>query len=137
MRRPYWRANTWGLIVNPLTSSQLAALTGKLDEEEARVHAAVGAGTSPLAPLDQREPGDQTDVADYEIGERQADAMLEHYRMQLDDIAATRARMAGGDFGTCVDCGQPIPFERLAAYPTAKRCADCQHKHERLYAASS
>jgi RNA polymerase-binding transcription factor DksA len=63
--------------------------------------------------------------------------MLEHYRMQLDDIAATRARMAGGEFGTCVECRQPIPFERLAAYPTAKRCADCQHKHERLYAASS
>lgn len=119
-----------------LTSAQLASLSVKLDDEEARVHAAAGSGSSPLAPLISPEPGDQTDVADREIQERQADAMLEHYRTQLADIAAARVRMAQGIYGTCTGCGDPIVFARLSAYPTAKRCTDCQHEHERLHATS-
>jgi len=59
--------------------------------------------------------------------------MPDHYRMQLADIAAARARMQRGQYGNCIDCQQPIPFSRLQAYPTAKRCTACQRRHEHLY----
>lgn len=49
---------------------------------------------------------------------------------ELRDIVTTEARMAAGTYGTCIDCGVPIPFERLAAYPTAKRCLRCQQIRE-------
>jgi RNA polymerase-binding transcription factor DksA len=31
----------------------------------------------------------------------------------------------------CVDCGASVGYERLEAYPTAKRCLACQQAHEK------
>lgn len=31
----------------------------------------------------------------------------------------------------CLDCGAPIPAERLAAQRYAVRCIDCQREHDR------
>lgn len=62
-----------------------------------------------------------TDVANAEVARDAA---------ELRDIVTTEARMAAGTYGTCIDCGVPIPFERLAAYPTAKRCLRCQQIRE-------
>ena len=49
---------------------------------------------------------------------------------ELQDILAAEARIAVGSYGTCVDCDEPIPHPRLAAYPTAKRCLRCQQIRE-------
>ena len=53
-------------------------------------------------------------------------AMNEHETAELGDIAAALERMDAGTYGHCTDCGVTIPTERLNAYPTAKRCIDCQ-----------
>ncbi len=53
-------------------------------------------------------------------------AMNEHETAELGDIAAALERMDVGTYGHCTDCGVTIPTERLNAYPTAKRCIDCQ-----------
>ncbi len=50
---------------------------------------------------------------------------------ELQDIYAAEARLAAGTYGVCIDCGQPVPYARLVAYPTAKRCLGCQQIHER------
>lgn len=50
---------------------------------------------------------------------------------ELRDIEAAWERMRLGTYGVCIDCRAPIPYERLNAYPTAKRCEPCQRKHER------
>jgi RNA polymerase-binding transcription factor DksA len=47
------------------------------------------------------------------------------------DVEAALARLRAGTYGFCLDCGTPIPWTRLDAYPTAKRCWACQDKHER------
>lgn len=52
---------------------------------------------------------------------------------ELKDIDAAMARMHSGDYGICIDCGAPIPYARLQAYPIAKRCEPCQRKHERTF----
>lgn len=44
----------------------------------------------------------------------------EHARLQ-----AALARIDDGTFGDCLDCGEPIPDERLALDPTVPRCLDC------------
>ena len=53
-------------------------------------------------------------------------AMNEHETAELGDIEAALERMEAGTYGQCTDCGVSIPPERLSAYPTAKRCIDCQ-----------
>ncbi|RDK06404.1 TraR/DksA family transcriptional regulator [Cupriavidus lacunae] len=116
-----------------LTARETVSLAAQLDAEEARIHAAVGSADTPMTPLAQREPQDKSDLADEEITQQQDDAMLDHYRMQLADIAAARARMQHGQYGICIDCQQPIPFTRLQARPTAMRCTACQCRREHLY----
>ena len=53
---------------------------------------------------------------------------------ELRDILAAERRMAAGTYGVCIDCDEPIPYARLAAYPTAKRCVRCQEIHEATHA---
>jgi DnaK suppressor protein len=53
-------------------------------------------------------------------------AMNEHETAELGDIDVALERLAAGTYGQCTDCGATIPPARLNAYPTAKRCIDCQ-----------
>ena len=53
-------------------------------------------------------------------------AMNEHETAELGDIDAALERIQAGTYGQCTDCGVTIAPARLNAYPTAKRCLDCQ-----------
>ncbi|HZP89080.1 MAG TPA: TraR/DksA C4-type zinc finger protein [Burkholderiales bacterium] len=50
---------------------------------------------------------------------------------ELRDIEAAQARIRNGVYGECIDCGESVGYQRLQAWPTAERCRDCQHDHER------
>lgn len=52
----------------------------------------------------------------------------------LRDIDAALLRLSSPDYGSCLDCGGEIGFERLMAFPTATRCVACQSQHEKTYA---
>lgn len=49
---------------------------------------------------------------------------------ETKDIRAALERMDAGDYGTCIDCGEEIPVERLRAQPTALRCITDQTRWE-------
>jgi RNA polymerase-binding transcription factor DksA len=49
---------------------------------------------------------------------------------ELQDVFDAETRAAAGTYGTCIDCGLQIPYGRLLAYPTAKRCLRCQQIRE-------
>ncbi|WP_132972614.1 TraR/DksA family transcriptional regulator [Thiogranum longum] len=49
---------------------------------------------------------------------------------EVSDIEQALIRLATGSYGVCIDCEENIPFERLSAYPTAKRCLVCQQHYE-------
>jgi RNA polymerase-binding protein DksA len=49
---------------------------------------------------------------------------------EVSDIEQALIRIATGAYGVCIDCESDIPFDRLSAYPTAKRCLACQQRHE-------
>ncbi|MGF1611014.1 MAG: TraR/DksA family transcriptional regulator [Kiloniellales bacterium] len=44
---------------------------------------------------------------------------------ELECIAAAFKRMAEGDYGYCLSCGEPIPVKRLDADPTTPLCVAC------------
>jgi RNA polymerase-binding protein DksA len=52
---------------------------------------------------------------------------------EMRDIEAALQRLAGGNYGECVDCSSDIGLERLRAYPTAERCQPCQRQYEHLH----
>lgn len=91
-----------------------------LAQQEAVAHAA----TNDLP----REPdANQTrDASDREV--RHAEKLRD--QQELQDVRAALQRIADGEYGECIDCGKPIAVARLQAFPTAKRCIDCQTRHE-------
>lgn len=81
------------------------------------------------AALAERQ-ADLLDVALAEVTSADDAAIVRQDIDDVRDITAARKRVAAGTYGICSDCGEPIVFERLLAYPTAKRCIACQRAHE-------
>ncbi|HVN34490.1 MAG TPA: TraR/DksA family transcriptional regulator [Casimicrobiaceae bacterium] len=76
-----------------------------------------------------KESGDEWGVAD---GLAELDlAEVRHTLAELTEVDAALARMREGSYGECADCGIAIAPARLAVYPTAQRCVDCQGAYEK------
>jgi DnaK suppressor protein len=58
--------------------------------------------------------------------------LIERCMTQLEEIARTHDRIATGDIGICIDCGDAIEVERLRANPVACRCTECQIVREKV-----
>jgi DnaK suppressor protein len=58
-------------------------------------------------------------------------ALVSRDLAELATVEQSLARIADGTYGECIDCGNAIPYERLAAYPAATRCVACQENAER------
>ncbi|OYY81980.1 MAG: conjugal transfer protein TraR [Hydrogenophilales bacterium 16-62-9] len=90
-------------------------------------------GSQHRIDLLNNEPGDSGDesmanaLADINV------ATLDHHIQTMRDIELAFLRIRDGAFGVCIDCGDDIAFERLQAFPTAKRCIVCQEKREREF----
>jgi DnaK suppressor protein len=90
-------------------------------------------GEHPIGEL----AGEVPDVGDESVATMVTDldhAILERHVDALRDIDAALARMGDRSYGICVDCEDDIEPRRLAAFPMAKRCIDCQSLYERTYA---
>jgi RNA polymerase-binding protein DksA len=48
----------------------------------------------------------------------------------ISEIDAALKRIEGGTYGTCTNCGQEIPVQRLEANPWASLCIDCKRRAE-------
>lgn len=64
------------------------------------------------------------------------DPLIRQNLQDVRDIIGARQRIASGKYGECIDCGADIAYERLLAYPTAKRCIGCQREREKRQAAA-
>lgn len=49
---------------------------------------------------------------------------------EIRDVEASLERIKNGIYGTCIECNDKIALDRLDAYPTAKRCINCQSRNE-------
>lgn len=79
---------------------------------------------------DEGVPADWVDVALANATLASDDAVVNQDVADVRDIIAARERLYAGTYGTCTDCGEAIAYERLLAYPTAKRCIHCQRLYE-------
>lgn len=114
-----------------LTQQQIKHLSGLMDARFAREIEEIRAVTD--RTRDQRGegvPADWIDAALVEATLATDDAVINQDVQDVRDIKAARERLSAGTYGTCTDCGQAIAYERLLAYPTAKRCIHCQRLYE-------
>jgi RNA polymerase-binding transcription factor DksA len=75
---------------------------------------------------------DSGDTAQAHVIVDTANAELLSDLSEMRELEAAQARIAEGCYGACADCGADIAFDRLQVVPTARRCADCQAKREKL-----
>jgi DnaK suppressor protein len=122
----------------PLTGGQLDGLLAALDQRERELHGLVAQRRSALDDqgLAADIAGDEADRAFGRVRSTIENDLLDLHLRELAQIEAARARAAEGGYGLCADCGDPIPFGRLQVNPTSLRCASCQDRHEKLYAAA-
>jgi DnaK suppressor protein len=93
-----------------------------LSAERARIEGALaGLGPVDTQELDHSDQADlATDVAQQELDEGLADQL----RSELEAIERAEERLAAGTYGLSVDSGEPIPDERLEAFPAAERTVE-------------
>ena len=81
---------------------------------------------------DQRDSvaqqGDEMDVARSSTDTETKANLIERAEERLRNIDQALARLERGNYGTCAECGESIPVERLMAVPFAIFCVDCQQK---------
>ena len=125
----------------PLTPEQTQELHATVERRRAALRTEIGhdldkvrsdrledlAGASPDA-------GDES-VASLISDLDQADTSRDLSELRGLDVA--RERIADGSYGTCIECGGDIGFERLRANPVAERCIRCQTQYERTHASPS
>lgn len=114
-----------------LTREQIRHLSKLMDARYERERQEIFAVTQRAREqLDEGMSADWDDAALTQSTLAADDAMINQDIEEVRDITAARGRVAAGTYGSCVDCGDVIAYERLLAYPTAKRCIRCQRLHE-------
>jgi DnaK suppressor protein len=74
---------------------------------------------------DQADTGTKTFEREQEI--TLANNLLE----RVTQVERALERLDGGHYGFCERCANPIPVERLAAFPSATLCVSCKQLEER------
>jgi RNA polymerase-binding transcription factor len=125
--------------MSALTHAQIDTLKARLDE---RQRALLRETRDELERTDHRQYAEVVDRApidegDQSVGIELADLnmeMMNRHIREIREIEAAKARIDDVSYGTCVECGRDIGFERLLAQPTALRCVDCQEQWEKTHA---
>ena len=108
--------------------AQRSSVAAEAHDELTRATRAVVCGQSPGEVPDF---GDQATAASLptttmRIARRHVEVIRE-----IDDALM---RIKAQRFGRCLECGAPMGYARLRAFPTARRCVACQGLHERTFA---
>ena len=86
----------------------------------------------PVGPIEVSEgPQEFEDVAVDFLETQQEQSILVNQQALLTEVEEALKRIENGTYGKCVDCGRPIPEERLEAIPWAARDVKCEEQLER------
>ncbi len=83
-------------------------------------------------PLVADYPQDPADAGTNLAESDRSEAILAAARARRALVVDALRRLEEGSYGTCLDCGGPVPEGRLEAKPEAARCLTCQAKRDRL-----
>src|SRR5512146_2921130 len=123
-----------------LTQEQLGRLSERLRERKALLLEEIRSGLERSGNASYADllggSGDSGDEAVATLLRHVAEAEIVRDIGEVQDIVAAEQRVDAGRYGICVDCGTAVDYERLQAYPSAKRCLHCQQLREKTRAPS-
>jgi DnaK suppressor protein len=108
-----------------------ARLDGLLHGLEDTIRTLGGSDDPADAGAHDPEEYNPTDIAANLTDAERREAAQAVARGQREEVLAALGRLEDGSYGRCVDCGAPLPEERLLARPEAARCVTDQTRLER------
>lgn len=122
-------------VRSALSARQLQALVAAMEAREQDLRARI-AGERERASAEMASQfdgviGDGADFAGARIRAGIESELMERHLRDLAALDAARGRVEAGTYGVCVECAEPIGFERLRLNPAAPRCAACQSLREK------
>ncbi|HLY74360.1 MAG TPA: TraR/DksA C4-type zinc finger protein [Planctomycetota bacterium] len=79
---------------------------------------------------DSQVTDDPADLAAETCEQNISIQMLGRLQAELEEIAGALERIDERSYGSCEQCGKPIPQARLDAMPTADTCVPCKSARE-------
>lgn len=120
-----------------LSDEQLAELKQTLEVQRSQLRQDI---RDELLRTDEEQYGELAgqvhDTGDESVADLLSDintAVISQSIKALREVEAAQERMREGYYGRCEDCEVEIPYERLKAYPAARRCITDQERYERLH----
>ena len=105
-------------------------LRSRLENEQKRLTRELEQLKAIVRPADERREGSPFGKREEEATEAaELETRLElekRIRNQLASVEHALAKFEEGTYGSCDNCGQPIPSERLEALPQASLCLECK-----------
>lgn len=124
-----------------LSKQQIKTLQDTMQKELARLVAETQEEMDPALKQNINDiDGNVADSGDEAVADTLVDtdnAMIGMHLQEVNDINAALDRIDAGVYGVCINCGSDVGYERLTAYPTAKRCIRCQRLHEKTFSSES
>jgi len=117
--------------MDPLTDTEIVSLSGALEDLERELKSLHEGSAEGAAPVDLDEPIGRISRMDAIAQQRMVQANRESMQLRQRQVAAALRRIAQGEYGECVNCGEEVGFRRLEAQPETPLCIGCQSAHER------
>ena len=112
------------------TNPTFNLLRARLENERKRLTEEMAQLKSTIRPADERREGspfgkrEEEATESYELERRLT--LEKSIREQLASVEHALQKFKDGTYGSCDNCGKPIPPERLEALPQATLCLDCK-----------
>ncbi len=112
------------------TNATFNLLRARLESERKRLTEEMEQIKSTMRPADERREGspfgkrEEEATESYELERRLT--LEKSIREQLASVEHALQKFEDGTYGSCDNCGKPIPPERLEALPQATLCLDCK-----------
>lgn len=121
-------------MTKPLTNERIEELKSILlsEREQLSKAADIELGRFREQPF-RKLAGEVHDQGDESIADQVAEMnaeLADRRTVEIRAIDDALQRIDEGIYGICIDCGTEIAFERLKAFPMAKRCIDCKTTYE-------
>ena len=122
------------MSASPLTEAQVAEFAARLERELHALGGEIASEREEAREAVESRQGAVQDRGEESVAGSMAAvdrALLRQHESERREVQAALSRLADGVYGECVDCAEPIGYERLSAAPAARRCRRCQELAER------
>ncbi|GAC1382299.1 MAG: RNA polymerase-binding protein DksA [Ktedonobacteraceae bacterium] len=113
----------------------LKQMQQRLEEKQNEIQKSIAGLTEahpePVGAIEASDgPQDFEDTAVDFLETQQEQSLLVNQEALLTEVQRAIKRINNGTYGTCVNCGMPIPEKRLEALPWAARDIKCEEELE-------